>query len=65
MHTDWENYTGYDVNFIHPNITKDQFETGITKAYKKINSEEFYIKKMMHFKNIHAQLIAKQKCQYP
>ena len=61
LDTDWENYSVFDVNIIHPKITKNQFEEGITKAYKKLNSEDFYIKKMMHFKNIHIQLINKQK----
>lgn len=57
LDTKWENYTGYDVNFIHDRISKEQFEIGITNTYKKINSEDFYLQKMMHFKKIHSKLI--------
>jgi len=61
LDTDWENYTVFDVNITHPRITKDQFEEGITNAYKKLNSKDFYLKKMMHFKNIYTQLANEQK----
>ncbi len=57
----WEEYTSFDVTIKHPNITTDQFEEGIARAYKQLNSEEFYLKKLLHFKNIYTQSLHSQK----
>lgn len=57
LNTDWENYTGFDVNFVHKNISKEQFEKGILKTYKDLNSKEYFLKKMLHFKKIHKKLV--------
>lgn len=57
LNTKWENYTGYDVNFIHQHISKEQFENGMVKSYRILHSKEFYLQKMIYFKKIHSELI--------
>ena len=57
LKTKWENYTGYDVNFVHEHITKEQFENGMVKSYRILHSKEFYLQKMMYFKKIHSELM--------
>ncbi len=56
----WNNYTGYDVNFIHTNLTKKQLENGLVRILKRINTKSFYEKKMKYFKEVHKNLLLNQ-----
>ena len=57
--TSWENYTGYNVNYIPKNMSVHELEIGITKIFKRIYSEQVYLKKLAYFKDINKNLIQK------
>jgi radical SAM superfamily enzyme YgiQ (UPF0313 family) len=59
LKTSWDNYTLYDVNFVHPVLTKEQLEDGLVKIYREIHSDEVYEKKLEYFKQIQLNLIKK------
>ena len=54
--TSWDNYTGHDVNFVHPVLSKKQLEDGLCEIYERVNTEDVYLKRMEHFKAIHRRL---------
>ena len=47
--TDWDNYTGYDVNYIPKKITKDELEKGVVEIYQKVTDNEYTLKNMALF----------------
>ncbi|MBN2143814.1 MAG: DUF4070 domain-containing protein [Candidatus Aureabacteria bacterium] len=49
----WDNYTFFDVNFIPPKLSKEELQQGLLDIYQNIHTEEFYLKKINHFKEIH------------
>ena len=55
--TTWDNYTIGDVNIVHPNITKDQFEKALTDFYKDLNSPAMHARRMEYMKNVYRQLL--------
>ncbi len=55
--TKWENYTGWDVNFIHKTLSKEQLENGVLNIYRNINDKKVYFEKMEYYKKIHRKLI--------
>jgi radical SAM superfamily enzyme YgiQ (UPF0313 family) len=57
--SNWKNHTGYNINFLPKNISKEDIQTGIVDLYQKINSKEVYLKKLEHFKQIQSSLIKK------
>ena len=57
--TTWDSYTGYNVNHIPKKMSVEELERGVTKLYKKIYSQEVYIKKLAYFKEIQKNLIKK------
>jgi radical SAM superfamily enzyme YgiQ (UPF0313 family) len=61
LFTEWHNYTGCDVNFIHKNLSKKQLEKGLVHVYKSINDKDYFEKKMKYFKEIHKNLLLKNK----
>jgi radical SAM superfamily enzyme YgiQ (UPF0313 family) len=58
--TEWDNYTFWDVNFIHKILTKEQLENGVLKIYQNVNSEKAYLHKLKHFKEIHKSLLEQE-----
>lgn len=58
--TQWDNYTFWDVNFIHKTLTKRQLENGLFEIYKNLNNERVYLRKARHFKEIQKNLIKKK-----
>ena len=56
----WENHTLFNVNFVHPRLTKEELENGLLKIYKSINNEEVFRKKLHYFKEVNKDLIRKQ-----
>jgi radical SAM superfamily enzyme YgiQ (UPF0313 family) len=55
--TDWNNYTGYNVNFIPNKMTKNELENGIVKLYKQIYDKETFKRKMEYFKQIQKKIL--------
>jgi radical SAM superfamily enzyme YgiQ (UPF0313 family) len=54
--TDWDNYTGWDVNYVPNKMTKDELEKGVVQVYQKVTDKEFFVKNMEYFKKIHKEL---------
>ncbi len=52
----WGDYTGYNVNHLPKGMTVQELETGFVDTYERIYSKDFYVKKMMYFKQIQKQL---------
>ena len=52
LSTSWDNYTFWDVNFIPKNLSKEDIETGMIEAFKRIYSEERMRKTSNYFKEI-------------
>jgi len=57
LNTTWDNYTVWNVNFIHPKLSKTQLEAGLLQIYQNINTEKRYNQKLEYFKNIQKKLI--------
>ncbi|MGA1839987.1 MAG: B12-binding domain-containing radical SAM protein [bacterium] len=57
LRTNWENFSVFDVNFIHPKLTKHELEKGLCEIYKNINSKEVYLKRMRYHKEILKELM--------
>jgi radical SAM superfamily enzyme YgiQ (UPF0313 family) len=54
--TDWDNYTGLDVNYVPKKMTKDELERGVVEIYQKVANKEYFLRNMEYFKKIHAEL---------
>jgi radical SAM superfamily enzyme YgiQ (UPF0313 family) len=52
----WQNYSGFDVNYIPEQITKEELERGVVRIYQRITERDFFLKNMEHFKRIHKTL---------
>lgn len=59
LNTNWDNYTFFDVNFIHPKLSRQELEDGLLEIYKSINSKDAFYKKMQYFKEIQKKLLKK------
>jgi radical SAM superfamily enzyme YgiQ (UPF0313 family) len=57
--TSWDSYTGYNVNYIPKKMTVEELERGLTKLYRRIYSQEVYLKKLAYFKETQKTLIKK------
>jgi len=57
LNTCWNNYSMINVNYIHPNMTTEEIETGLVDIYKQIFQEKIILQKMEYFKKIHKNLI--------
>ncbi len=53
----WNNYSMVNLNFVHPILSKEEIENGLTEIWKTVYSPEAYNKKMTYFKEIHKNLI--------
>jgi Fe-S oxidoreductase len=53
----WDNYTGYNVNFKPNKMSLQELESGFTNLYKKVYSKQMYYKNMEYFKRIQKNLI--------
>lgn len=58
LDTSWDNYTGFNVNFVHETLSKEQLERGILDIYRSINSKDAYIKKMTYFKDVQKRMFS-------
>jgi radical SAM superfamily enzyme YgiQ (UPF0313 family) len=58
--TNWDDYTGYNVNFIPHRMTKQDLENGITKLYKHIFNKEVFFKNMEYFKKIQKKILKEE-----
>ncbi len=56
----WENYTGWDVNIIHPRLTKEQLEQGVLRVYERISSDEVRSRKFAFFKEMRREMLKRQ-----
>jgi radical SAM superfamily enzyme YgiQ (UPF0313 family) len=54
--TPWSNYTVFDVNFVHPRLSREELEQGLLDVYRRINSPEIYLRKLEHFRAIFKQV---------
>lgn len=54
--TPWSNYTVFDVNFVHPRLSREELEDGLLSIYLRINSGDAYLRKLEHFRTIFKQL---------
>jgi hypothetical protein len=52
LSTPWSNYTGWDVNFVHPRLSKEQIEDGVRSIYEAINSEAALERRYRFYKEI-------------
>jgi radical SAM superfamily enzyme YgiQ (UPF0313 family) len=59
LNTTWDNYTGFDVNFIPKNMTAEELQSGVLKIYKAVNSQEVFNSNMTYFKEIQKKLLLK------
>lgn len=57
--TTWDSYTGYNVNHIPKKMSVEELERCLTKLYRRIYSQEVYLKRLAHFKEIQKNLIKK------
>jgi len=58
--TEWENYTGLDLNFIHPKLTKDEIEQGVCQVYERAYSEETQMGRYAFYKDMHRRMLKRQ-----
>jgi radical SAM superfamily enzyme YgiQ (UPF0313 family) len=54
--TPWSNYTVFDVNFVHPRLSREELEEGLLAVYRRINSADAYLRKLEHFRTIFKQV---------
>lgn len=54
--TPWSNYTVFDVNFIHPRLSREELEDGLLALYRRVNSADAYVRKLEHFRTIFKQV---------
>jgi radical SAM superfamily enzyme YgiQ (UPF0313 family) len=52
----WDNYTFFDVNIRHSNLSKRQLERKFLWLYKKIYNKNYLKKKNLYFKNIFKEI---------
>jgi Fe-S oxidoreductase len=55
----WDNYTGYNVNFIPQKMSTQELEEGLTALYKKVYNEKVFLGTMEYFKKIQKDLLLK------
>jgi radical SAM superfamily enzyme YgiQ (UPF0313 family) len=60
INTSWNNYTGFDVNFIPNKMTGKELQEGFKEVYKKIYSPEVRVRKLKYFKDIYASLLRRK-----
>jgi radical SAM superfamily enzyme YgiQ (UPF0313 family) len=51
LHEDWSRYTYVNVNFTHPNLSKQELEDGLLYIYYNVYNAAFFKQKAMYFKN--------------
>jgi radical SAM superfamily enzyme YgiQ (UPF0313 family) len=47
LHKDWSLYSGEDVVFVHPKMTKEQIEEGFWRLYKRFYSTRSIVKRLL------------------
>lgn len=57
----WSNYTIFDVNFVHPRLSREELEEGLLAVYRRVNSAEVYLRKLEHFRAIFKQVARAQR----
>lgn len=57
---EWENYTGLDLNFIHPKLTKEEIEQGVCQVYERAYSEETQMGRYAFYKQMHREMLKRQ-----
>ena len=64
LSTNWDNYTGYNVNHIPKNMSVEDLEEGIVDVYENIYCEEVNLKKMKYFIEIALERRKKRKKEF-
>jgi radical SAM superfamily enzyme YgiQ (UPF0313 family) len=59
LDTPWENYTGFDVNYVPRNMTGAQLEEGLLRVYQHVTSADFMQRYVSYFRRIHSRLVRK------
>jgi radical SAM superfamily enzyme YgiQ (UPF0313 family) len=52
LDTPWENYTFFDVNIAHPNLSRTELEEELYKLYSRIYSKEYLDRKNRYYKEL-------------
>ncbi len=56
LHSSWDNYTSFDVNFKPKQMTIQQLQSGLLDTYKKVHSKEAVLKRAKYFKEVYLKL---------
>jgi radical SAM superfamily enzyme YgiQ (UPF0313 family) len=65
LNTPWSNYTVFDVNFVHPRLSREELEEGLVALYQRINSADAYTRKIEHFRTIFKQVARAEHAALP
>ena len=52
LNTGWENYTFFDVNIVHPVMSRDEIEEGLLETYRTIYNQEYLDKKNQYYRQV-------------
>lgn len=59
----WDSHTGYEVNLIHPRLSRAEMELGVVRIYKKVNDPSVFLDRMEHFKRIRKSLFTERNSE--
>ena len=60
LDTPWENYTFFDVNIIHPTLSKGELEEELYSLYQRIYSKEYLDRKNRYYKGLFRKTLGLQ-----